>query len=248
MKVEVTRTLKRVVKLKYENGILKVLANCFLSDKRLRQIIQENIDWVKRQKSDAALKQAEPAPPVKREENPVQSTTTQAEEFSCGRAYRDLFEGCKTVVHGEVVKVVCGTGNKSYLENDVLYLAESYSDTREDRLKGIRAFLKKTALNYVSEEVANFGSNASLCPSKIEFRATGDFWVKCSQAAQRVLCFDYRIVQLPQTLRNYVIAHAFAHFKHPLHDDGFWNFVSNVVPRYKEYAKELEQYRILRDI
>ena len=112
----------------------------------------------------------------------------------------------------------------------------------------LKAYLKKIASAYVSNEIANFGSDISLCPSKIEFRDNDDFWVKCSLASQRILCFDYRIVQLPQKLRRYVIVHAFAHFAHPLHDDDFWNFISNALPRYKDYAKELERYRVLKEI
>ena len=99
-----------------------------------------------------------------------------------------------------------------------------------------------------STEIANFGSRISLCPTKIEFREIPDAWLKCSQAAQRILTIDYRVVQLPQNLRQYVIAHAFAHFFHPIHDQKFWKCVASVLPRYEEYARQLEKYRFLKDV
>ena len=58
MRVEVTRTLKNIVQLRYENGVLKVLANQFVSDKKLKQIIEENSEWIKTQKQDEKNKQS----------------------------------------------------------------------------------------------------------------------------------------------------------------------------------------------
>lgn len=243
MKVEVTRTLRRVVKMRMEDGVLKVVANCFLTDKKLRQIITENIDWINAHKS---VKLQEPAQPVQSTSaKPAYPTSAPSRE---GTLLGEVYDGRKTVIFGEVVKVCAGESSKTYLDENVLYIARKNYDSRELRLKSIKSYLKRIATTYVSNEIANFGSDVSLCPSKIEFRDVGDFWIKCSLASQRVLCFDYRIVQLPQKLRRYIIAHAFAHFAHPLHDEKFWNFISNILPRYKEYSKELEQYRVLKDI
>ena len=129
-----------------------------------------------------------------------------------------------------------------------MYINERYCQSRESRLKTIKNYLKKIAQLYVSVEIANFGSNVSLCPVRVEFREVVEYWLKCSMSAQRILCFDYRIAQLPKNLRTYLIAHAFAHFTHPLHDDKFWNFVSNVLPRYADCERRLEQCRFLLDI
>ena len=246
MKVQVTRTLKNLVKLRYEDGMLKVTANCFVSNKRLRRIINENADWINKQK----LEQSKlPAP---KEEEPKQpkpkKVITQIKPKKENNVESDIFAGRKTVIMGDVVKVVPSVSSKTYLDGNVLYIGEKYYETREGRLKAIKAYLKKMAMLYVSGEIANFGSNVSLCPAKIEFKDNCDFWVRCSLASQRVLCFDFRIVQLPQNLRLYVIAHAFAHFTNPIHNDKFWNYLSNVLPRYQDYAKQLEKYQLLKNI
>lgn len=247
MKVQVTRTLKRVVKLRYEDGILKVVANCFVSNKRLRQIIEENAEWINRQKQEQAnLVSTNDDEPSKHSK--TQKKVSKSKPTNENNVEKDIFAGRKTVIMGDVVKVASSVSSKTYLDGDVLYIAEKYFESREGRLKAIKAYLKKMAMLYVAGEIANFGSNVSLCPAKIEFKDNVDFWVKCSLAAQRILCFDIRIVQLPQNLRLYVIAHAFAHFSNPIHDDKFWNYVSNVLPRYQDYAKQLEKYQLLKDI
>lgn len=243
MKVVVTRTARRVVRLQMENGVLKVVANWLLSEKKLRRIIAENIEWINAHRSDGktAEQHCDSAP---KQSSSVKEPPVSKE----GGIIGEIYDGRKTVIFGDLVTVRAGVGAKTYLDEDSLYVSSKCYESRESRLRAIKAYLKKIAATYVSNEIANFGSDISLCPSKIEFRDNGDFWVKCSLAAQRVLCFDFRIVQLPQKLRRYVIAHAFAHFSHPLHDDDFWNFLSNSLPHYRDYAKELESYRVLKDI
>ena len=247
MKVQVQRTLKRIVKIRYEDGILKVIANCFVSNKKLREIIDQNAEWIRQRKQDTvatkATKQVETTG-TQEKKKPVNNNTHNKENSLA----KDIFSGKKTVIMGDVISVASSVGAKTYLDGNVLYINERYCQSREARLKAIKAYLKKMAQLYVSVEIANFGSNVSLCPAKIEFREVGEFWLKCSLASQRVLCFDFRIVQLPKNLRLYIIAHAFAHFTHPIHDDKFWNFISNALPHYKDSAKQLDKYRFLKDI
>lgn len=243
MRVEVTKTFRRIVKLKVEQNVLKVVAYAFLSDKKLKQIISENINWINSQKSQPALRQADEvqAPQCK----PVQSKTPAEPTKSL---LSDIRNGYKTVLSGSLFTVRPNVGSKSFLDGDVLFISEKYFETKELRLKAIKNFLKKCAIETVSNEIADFGSYVSLCPEKIEFRNNDDFWVKCSLAGKRILCFDFRVVQLPPKLRKYVIAHGFAHFAHPLHDNAFWTFLSDALPSYRECARELEKYRVLKDI
>ena len=250
MRVEVTHTLKKVVQLRYEDGVLKVVANRFMSDKRLRQIIEENREWIKARQQEEKSRRSETVVATKPQQVAVQPKKSpqkplrQSEEVDI----KDVFSGRKTLVLGDTVKVLSTMSVRTVLDENTLYVPEKYYQSREGRLKAIKAYLKKMATLYVSTEIANFGSRISLCPTKIEFREIPDAWLKCSHAAQRILTIDYRVVQLPQNLRQYVIAHAFAHFFHPIHDEKFWKCVSSVLPRYEEYARQLEKYRYLKDV
>ena len=252
MKVEVTRTLKNIVKIRYEDGRLKVLANYCVSNKRLKQLIQENAEWINKQKQEQSHQEPEPKEvkekQVKIKPKVIRKEKQNSAEHSEQQIARDIFEGKRTVIMGDLIRVMSTVSFKTYVDGNVMYVNEKYYETREGRLKAIKAYLKKMALLYVSVEIANFGSDVSLCPAKIEFKEVGEFWVKCSLASQRVLCFDLRIVQLPQHLRMYIIAHAFAHFQNPIHDQKFWNYVSNVIPRYQDYSKQLEKYQMLKDL
>ena len=249
MKVEVTRTLKNIVQLRYEDGVLKVVANRFLSDKKLRKIIEENAEWIRTRKQEESKKKDSVAASKARVVSPASKKIVQkVPRNNDDIDIKEVFAGRKTLVLGDAVKVLATASARTVLEENTLYVPEKYYQSRETRLKAIKSYLRKMAMLYVSTEISNFGSRISLCPAKIEFREISDSWLKCSQAAQRILSIDYRVVQLPQNLRQYVIAHAFAHFFHPIHDEKFWNCVSSVLPRYEDYARQLEKYRYLKDV
>lgn len=225
--------------MRYEDGVLKVLANCFLSRKRLKQIIYDNSQWIKeRQQREQTVEN--------RNENATERRKNNNGDFQ--NALSHVYSARKTIFMGDVIDVAASVSTKTYLEDGTLYVPEKYYQNKELRIKAVKSYLKKMATLYVSTEIADFGSGISLCPVKIEFKDIAGSWLKCSLASQRVLTIDYRIVQLPQRLRLYVIAHAFAHFSHPTHDDGFWNFMSNVLPRYQDCAHQLEQFNFLLDI
>ena len=256
MKVEVTRTLKKIVQMKYEDGVLKVVANRFLSDKRLKQIIDENSEWIRARKQDDKGKNVSST--ASRSNRTLPAPVSRANESitpTCSYSVRDnipdlkdVFAGRKTLVLGDVVNVFSTSSAKTILDENALYVPEKYYQNRDTRIKAIKSYLRKMATLYVSNEISTFGSRISLCPARIEFKEVPDAWLKCSLASQRILTIDYRVVQLPQNLRQYVIAHAFAHFFHPIHDDKFWNCISGVLPRYEDYARQLEKYRYLKDV
>lgn len=247
MKVQVTKTLKKIVQMRYEDGMLKVVANCFISNRRLRQIIEQNSEWINQQRQSQQIAASQSV--SSQEQTEKEAPKTNSSSKSAGnQLFKDILYGRKTLVLGDVVKVSASVSNKTYLDGNVLYISEKYYNDRETRLRAIKAYLKKMAQLYVAGEISNFGSSVSLCPVKIEFRDISEFWVSCSLASQKILCFDFRIVQLPQNLRIYIIAHAFAHFTNPIHDERFWNYVSNVMPAYKDLAKQLEKYHFLKDV
>ena len=250
------RTLKNIVKMRYEDGVLKVTANWFLSNRKLREIIEQNTDWIRRQKTDSQTSKAAVDQPKKvaydREEMDCQIEAKAVAKVSTKQVSRtlkdELLDGTKTVIMGDVVSVVPSANSKTYLDGNLLYVASQSWALREGRFRAIKGYLKKMDQLYVAVEIANFGSSVSQCPARIEFKDVGEFWVKCSAASQRNLCVDFRIAQLPNSLRNYVIAHAFAHFVYPIHDDRFWNFIANAIPNYKDVTRQLDRYRFLLDI
>ena len=246
MKVVVTRTAKNIVRLKYDNGTLRVVANYFVTQKKIRRIIEENMTWINMRKDKEQELNKHPREDLSLNENAL--TVDAKSDLIDSQVIKEIFAGRKTIILGDVLDVRKSVSNKTYMEGASLFISEkSYSD-RESRIKAIKSYLRKISLLYVASEVSSFGSKVSLCPSKIDFKDVSGGWVNCSLSSQRNLSLDYRITQLPQDLRTYLIAHAFAHFYIPSHDENFWNYLSNILPRYQDNIKDLEQYDFLKDI
>lgn len=246
MKVILTRTLKNIVKIKYDQGALMVVANCFISKSKLKHIIAEHSDWIASQKKSA---QQELQFSVNSSKNDL-ADGRYAGTFNNdidNTVIKDMFAGRKTMILGEIVCVAESVYSKTYLDGDTLYVSDKCCN-KVDKLKAIKTYLKKIASLYLAGEISDFGSNISLCPVKIQFKDLSNAWLNCADAGQKILTMDYRVAQLPRELRTYIIAHAFAHFSNHAHDEHFDNYLSNVSPMYKDIERRLDNFDFLRDI
>lgn len=63
-------------------------------------------------------------------------------------------------------------------------------------------------------------------------------WGSCS--SQGNLNFNYKIVDLPPRLAEYIVVHELCHLKEMNHAASFWNLVAVAMPDYKEARKELK--------
>lgn len=248
--------------MQYKDDALHVLANVLVTRGKIKRIIEENAEWIRAQKK-AACECHQQEERKKNDHSDYDDLTYNASQSFVGQhnsainraralehqqLIKDIFAGRKTMILGDIVDVLPSLSSKTYLDGSTLYIAEKSYIERDLRIKAIKTYLKKIAFLFVASEVSSFGSSVSLCPQKIEFKDIGDCWCKCSLSAQKILCFDYRLTQLPQNFRNYVIAHAFAHFRYPAHDEAFYNHLSNVVPHYKDVANQIEMFDFLKDI
>lgn len=61
-------------------------------------------------------------------------------------------------------------------------------------------------------------------------------WGSCSSG---VLRFNWRLIQAPKRLVDYVIAHEVVHVLHQRHDDAFWRALGRLLPTYDHRRREL---------
>jgi predicted metal-dependent hydrolase len=103
--------------------------------------------------------------------------------------------------------------------------------------------LKSKALIIAEERVRYFAAVYGLKYRKISIRNTRTRWGSCSLGGN--LSFNYKIVLLPEHLRDYVIVHELCHLKEFNHGKGFWDLVGVTIPNYRENIKELKSIKPL---
>lgn len=242
MLVKIVRTNEKVVRIKVNSDCLEVCANKYASDKKIKSILQDNAEWILQQRNLILLNKSE-------------KVGTQSAQHASGGDFcadkvgiAEIFAGRAFLLCGKTYRVCKSEGAKAYIDGDLLYLPQKYSADKQSRLKALKSYAKRLSEVYLSAEISRFGSSVSLCPTKIEYRDLKNTWLKCSCAAQRIVCLDYRCVALPPKLQRYLIVHAFAHFSNSEHNSAFWNAVSNYLPKYSDIRIGLKDYAFLFDV
>jgi len=96
---------------------------------------------------------------------------------------------------------------------------------------------KEKARELVKARLEHFNNMYDFKYERISIRNQRTRWGSCSR--QGNLNFNYRLIHLPQNLRDYIIVHELCHLKEFNHSKKFWELVSKAVPDYMSIRKEL---------
>jgi predicted metal-dependent hydrolase len=75
-------------------------------------------------------------------------------------------------------------------------------------------------------------------PSRITVRDLGFNWGTCGKSG--ALLFNWRLIQLPISLIDYVICHELAHLREPHHGPAFWAHLEAVQPDWRQRKEQLD--------
>lgn len=109
--------------------------------------------------------------------------------------------------------------------------------TRRDYLKH-----KEDARYLIHERIEYFSQNHKFPIKRIAIKNHKRCWGSCSEKGN--LNFNYRILFLPEHLRDYIIVHELCHLLELNHSHRFWSLVEEVMPNYKIVKKELKRHEI----
>jgi predicted metal-dependent hydrolase len=80
---------------------------------------------------------------------------------------------------------------------------------------------------------------------KISVRNQQHLWGSCSRSG--VICLNWRLVTMPDWVRDYVMFHELMHLKRLDHSPAFWKLVAEVCPNYQEARKWLRRHAHLSE-
>jgi len=112
--------------------------------------------------------------------------------------------------------------------------ASGVSLGRKDYLKH-----KEDARTLVHARVEHFNTIYKHSFKNISIRNQKTRWGSCSRKGN--LNFNFRLLFLPENLRDYVIVHELCHLKELNHSPRFWGLVSHQFPNFKDMRKELHK-------
>lgn len=80
-------------------------------------------------------------------------------------------------------------------------------------------------------------SKIGITPTKIEVRDLGYRWGSCGK--NQVLYFNWKALQLPVRLIDYLLLHEMAHLREPNHSAAFWHGLDRALPDWSKRRDEL---------
>lgn len=116
-------------------------------------------------------------------------------------------------------------------------LSDPATQRARDAKKKILAKKAREYLPYRLEYYAKlYGYTYERC--RLSHAATR--WGSCSTSG--TISLNIGLMQVPETLRDYVIVHELAHLNHMDHSAAFWAEVGSHDPHYKEHRKKLKAF------
>jgi predicted metal-dependent hydrolase len=113
---------------------------------------------------------------------------------------------------------------------------ELYRLKRRDYLKN-----KEVARKIILARLFFFNSFYGFQLKDVRIKNQRTCWGSCSEKGN--LNFNFRIVYMPERVRDYIIVHELCHLKEFNHSRDFWRLVEKTIPEQKDIRKQLRQLR-----
>jgi predicted metal-dependent hydrolase len=95
-----------------------------------------------------------------------------------------------------------------------------------------RNWYVSTGADWLKRRVETLSSRTISKPRRVEVRDLGFRWGSCGRNG--VIYFNWKLLQLPVRLADYVIAHELVHLREGHHGPGFWAALSRAMPDWQK--------------
>ena len=101
----------------------------------------------------------------------------------------------------------------------------------------VEGWYRREAHTHVTRRVAHCAPLVGRAPARISIRGQKTRWGSCS--ARGTVSINWRLMQGPPALLDYVVVHELCHLLQPNHSRAFWQEVERVLPRHVDLRREL---------
>lgn len=152
-----------------------------------------------------------------------------------GRAWR---EGSRIMIAGEWHKILIRprSGGHRISLGPWNILCGQGVDIRQ----AVERRMRRQARKELPLRIHEIAKQTGLPPNRITIRGQKTRWGSCS--SNRSVSFNWRLVQLPPWVCDYIIFHELAHLDHLNHTEAFWARLAGLFPRTEEAEKWLKAH------
>jgi len=114
------------------------------------------------------------------------------------------------------------------MDDNYLTVYSNAGDARQT----LEAWYFMQAEQYLLNRTNYFSEQMGLRPRKVELKGYRSMWGRCN--ARHEIAYDWRVIQAPDWVINYLVIHELSHLRHFNHHGDFWSLVRTFQPNYEE--------------
>jgi predicted metal-dependent hydrolase len=148
---------------------------------------------------------------------------------------REWHDGSEIWLRGERVRVsvVAENGDVAISYGDRRVSAPHVADIRA----AIEQDLRQLARQELEPRLRELAAQHDLRPGRVSIRNQRSRWGSCAREGN--IALNFRLVQMPPAIRDYVLLHELMHLRQQNHSRRFWRLVEQVCPGFKEAERWL---------
>ncbi len=138
---------------------------------------------------------------------------------------KTAFDQNSILFRGEAVPLVATPDGRIFLGEHAIHIEAGVNDLRAQ----IERKLWVLARNELPIRVGELAAQHGLRVSRVSVRNQRSRWGSCS--AKGVISLNWRLVQTPEFVRDYIIVHELMHLREMNHSNRFWKLVYEAFPQ-----------------
>jgi len=158
---------------------------------------------------------------------------------------REWKSGAPIVFRGEQLALAVHPSRRTSIVADLFHLTVRHPEAHDERrvAESVGDWLRDQAWALVAARVAHYVQRVSARPPSVRLSNARSEWGSCN--ANGEIRLNWRLVQLPPMLAEYVVAHEVAHIVELNHSARFWAVVEALLPGHATLRRELDDWTAL---
>ena len=146
----------------------------------------------------------------------------------------EWFVGTEILFRGELVRLEAAGGTAVRCAAEVVPVGDATGDVRS----AVERHLRRLAAKELPPVVFEFAGRHNLQVNRVSVRNQRTRWGSCSRRGQ--ISLNWRLVQTPVSVRDYIVLHELAHLKEMNHSRRFWAEVARLCPEFAQAERWLK--------
>ena len=158
---------------------------------------------------------------------------------------REWKTGAPILYRGRELALEVFPARRAVVAVDLFHLTVRHPAAHDERevATAVGHWLKDEAWNLVVARVGDYAKLTSRTPQSVRLCDVKSEWGSCN--AKGEIRLNWRLVQLPPALAEYVVAHEVAHLDELNHSARFWARVESLLPGHAALRRELDEWTAL---